>query len=108
MTDFDLHAADEAAATAAAPPCPWWCEERQPHRWRYRDHTGVERVRKVAVAEFDPADVTVEQLENNDTAPASLQIAVYDHSGGSLGAAQARQFATALLNAADKIDEINA
>jgi hypothetical protein len=99
MSDFDRAVA--AAAALPAPPCPWWCEEPPPHRWQFRDHAGASRYHLARFAGL----VIVEQTEHSDEPPSPIEI---HHALGesSLDAAQARQLAAALLNAADKLDEI--
>ena len=93
-------------------PCPPWCELLPDHPWD--DELGHELVRthtqgfgEVAGASVELA--LIERTTNDNTAPVefvggSLIWLDLDHHFDGMSAAQSRQVAAALLNAADALD----
>ena len=109
-------------------PCPWWCEKPRGHGWDNDDteelgrfHTVkagsaviggaangtalTSRRRDVAVIATAMEIVTADDERVVDASTPVLMVMDFDENA-EFDAAQARQLAAALLNAADRLDEI--
>lgn len=100
----DAHAEMVADALRSCTP---WCTVN--HEVEIRESMPQETyMHRVVIADLDDASVYVERWDSVDFGPVSpTAIAVYGDAGESMTAEQARAFAAALLNAADKLDEIS-
>jgi hypothetical protein len=98
----------EASRPKAVPPCPPWCREAPGHRY---DSCEADEVTHVRYHESDPkTPVSISQEERNTGGKVTLEPPVImrwgEDSSEELTAAAARQRAAELLNAADRLDDI--
>jgi hypothetical protein len=101
---MSLHAVD---------PCPEWCETGSEHGTRRVDVDVWERSHEAAYSQPDKRfTIYVQEFESitwdctRTVEPIGVQVIVEDRRNTTYSADQCRRIAAALLNAADKLDEI--